>query len=546
MKQMKTWLSLLLALLLCLSAAACAADPTPSTGGNAPAVPSFPISGGTIPAETTEPKPEIICQRLPAEVEAPDGVPVLKWVCISYYNDTIYNEEAAKEINKVLAEKGLPFRLQFIIWSATAYLDLMLEPEVTASLAEADLICGDFKRKDAETYLMPITEYIRGDSSPSLKDAVPHNAYWYSGLRGDEIYGIPTNVLYTMSNGWWVSESVLTTMGITEADFDGDFWKMDDLFARIYEANDRRPFLYCDRAPGVSGYSVGRMLQDYTPSIFSFTLPNHFQQIGSCFAIDYRNGTPKVVNYLETEYVRKSQDAMKRYADAGYTTTESSDMLVSYSNIFSNETVYSAEDKTYYIPNESLRFPTNANGGTLAGVAAATRYSAEALLLLALIADDGHFRELVLFGAEGQDHTRTDSGGFSTITRDDGTLYRMSQLSPFAGLYSNAFEIHLPVKEGSTRLETHKALIGDSHLEIPIIFDFSAVADETAAVNAFLARVGEKEDDPPIFFGRVGYLTDAEYDQMLAEIRAAGGDKIQAELQRQLDAWLAENPDWNK
>ena len=25
-----------------------------------------------------------------------------------------------------------------------------------------------------------------------------------------------------------------------------------------------------------------------------------------------------------------------------------------------------------------------------------------------------------------------------------------------------------------------------------------------------------------------------------------GGDRIQAELQRQLDAWLAENPDWNK
>ena len=33
---------------------------------------------------------------------------------------------------------------------------------------------------------------------------------------------------------------------------------------------------------------------------------------------------------------------------------------------------------------------------------------------------------------------------------------------------------------------------------------------------------------------------------MLAEIKAAGSDKIQAELQRQLDEWLAANPDWNK
>ena len=39
-------------------------------------------------------------------------------------------------------------------------------------------------------------------------------------------------------------------------------------------------------------------------------------------------------------------------------------------------------------------------------------------------------------------------------------------------------------------------------------------------------------------------MTPEYYDQMLAEIKAAGGDKIQAELQRQLDAWLAENPGW--
>jgi hypothetical protein len=33
---------------------------------------------------------------------------------------------------------------------------------------------------------------------------------------------------------------------------------------------------------------------------------------------------------------------------------------------------------------------------------------------------------------------------------------------------------------------------------------------------------------------------------MLSDLKAAGSDKILAELQRQLDAWLAENPDWSK
>ena len=32
----------------------------------------------------------------------------------------------------------------------------------------------------------------------------------------------------------------------------------------------------------------------------------------------------------------------------------------------------------------------------------------------------------------------------------------------------------------------------------------------------------------------------------VAQGQHRGGDRIQAKLQRQLDAWLAENPDWNK
>ena len=41
-------------------------------------------------------------------------------------------------------------------------------------------------------------------------------------------------------------------------------------------------------------------------------------------------------------------------------------------------------------------------------------------------------------------------------------------------------------------------------------------------------------------------MDEGGYDQMLQAFKAAGGDKIQAELQRQLDEWLKANPDWNK
>ena len=41
-------------------------------------------------------------------------------------------------------------------------------------------------------------------------------------------------------------------------------------------------------------------------------------------------------------------------------------------------------------------------------------------------------------------------------------------------------------------------------------------------------------------------MTKEKYDEMLQALRDAGSDKILNELQRQLDEWLAENPNWNQ
>lgn len=47
------------------------------------------------------------------------------------------------------------------------------------------------------------------------------------------------------------------------------------------------------------------------------------------------------------------------------------------------------------------------------------------------------------------------------------------------------------------------------------------------------------------YFPGFSCLTADEYNQMLQELKTAGSDIIQSELQKQLDAWLIQNPDWN-
>ena len=42
----------------------------------------------------------------------------------------------------------------------------------------------------------------------------------------------------------------------------------------------------------------------------------------------------------------------------------------------------------------------------------------------------------------------------------------------------------------------------------------------------------------------IGSLPEEDYVKLVQEVKSDGGDKIIAALQRQLDEWLAENPEW--
>ena len=514
MKQIKKWLSLLLALLLCLSAAACTADPTPSTGGNTPAVPSFPISGGTTPSET-EPPVVIHCQHLPEEVENPDNLPIVKWVCLTPYSlSSQWDETMARQLNQLLADKQLPFRVQFVVYtSENLKEDWFLQPEVQEDLASADLIYGSIDSSNGLSYLQPITDAM---DSYSLQNAVPHHAYWLQTTYNGEIYGICGRAQYLVSNGWWVDDKVLNKYGLTQDDFSKPYWEMDSVFASIFESNKQQPFLrYVE-----DGYTHGNLIQDYNPSALGAVISNHFQLVGSCYAIDYSGDKPVVVNYLGTDYIRNTQAALLRYQEAGYIASQTQPYLIHYSNVFA-DFPYSYEGITY-VPTEPVQFSNTDFGGYMIGLSKNAQNKDAALSLLSLIANDSTIRQQLLFG---------------TTEENIGANRFLSFLSPYSSLQnSTTGSFDRPAAEGLTQLETHQQIIDRSILQLPITFDFSAVETETAAVNKVLMTA----------FNSFSQLTEAEYNQMLSDIKAAGGDKILAELQRQLDAWLAANLDWDK
>lgn len=126
------------------------------------------------------------------------------------------------------------------------------------------------------------------------------------------------------------------------------------------------------------------------------------QEIGAIFAVDYSRETPVVVNVLEVKDTRMYQEAMIRYADAGYAAKTEEAVLVYYCNTAADFVAEGAS--SVVIPADTASYKTISGSGIVSGIAATTKYKQEALQLLALIAEDEEFRMHMAYGKEGQDY----------------------------------------------------------------------------------------------------------------------------------------------
>lgn len=542
MKYMKRILALILALILLL--AGCTSNPA-STTEPKPFVPpnSVPMLGGdTKPAEQQDLGS---VQYLPEEVENPDGLPVLQWLC---FNISTKSEAAMAEINRVLAEKNMPFRLQFVLYYYNGERDSWFAREDLVELAkDADLITGSLTPEEVVQYLSPVTQNIADTAEPSLANAFIHSSYLSKTTIDGEVYGIPALTAELEIIGWIVDNSVLKD-GVTADDFTRNYWEMDDVFAKLYANNNNKPFLY----PIREGVAYDNKV--CLPASINFTALAEFERIAACYGIDYTLETPTIVNILETERIRLTQAAMKRYTEAGYFVTEEerSSATVDFARLHA-DFPYTRGD-SQYIPAGKVHAVNNTPDGRITGISASSENKDAALSLLALMADDLEFRKLLFFGREGKEY-QIEDGVLRTLPDENGNVYSMTELSglaDFCGLKLDYHEKYFPTQDGEPLSESFPAMLEHSVIRYPLSraygFDTSTVDEEIKAVNKLL---GVKEDDAeddgqPDSVWEFTTSDPEAYDELLRKIKDAGGDKIQAELQRQLDAWLAENPDWNK
>jgi hypothetical protein len=409
-------------------------------------------------------------------------------------------------------------------------------------MAEADLVTGMFTQAEAIRYLMPITEYVSEDAEISLSGHVAHELGWNASTYDGEVYGLPAGRAYPTSGGWHVRDEVFTEYGFTVEDFQKDFLSMDEVFAELYEKNGNKGFLYVSRSSLSWTYRDGAAV--IWPGSMKGMIENRYDCIGLCYGIDYSGEKPVVVNYLETEYFTQLRQKLFEYPKYLYSGSDANE-LVSYG------TCYSAYPASYYEEPHDVIEPgyrwlipadqTSVSTGYLqkmTGILKKTDQRTLALKLLETLGEDETFRKQFLFGWEGKDY-EVVKGEYQALSRQDGTynMKFLSGMSPFCGFIYDDYsttEFLLPEADGMSRLETYQSSVEQSQIWAPVTFNWSQMGAERAQIEKIL------RDD----LQYLPYVSDTTYERLLEKVRDAGGDRIKRELQRQLDEWFAENPEW--
>ncbi len=563
---MKRRIALTLALSLLLSVAGCSVQPAPTTAGGTPAVtttvqpstepdpdklPIYIDSSSSVSFEAYPVVPqeyEVVVTRLPETVENPRNLPVLKWVCLvtqSMWKPTeAWSELAMVEVNEMLADRNMPFRLQLVIVDMKGRVQSTIDwteiPEAAELIAQADLLNIYLPEQKAAQYLLTITDHVTGDALPSLKNSVLHQQHWTHASYNGQIYGTPVTHSSVNSNGWQVNTEMLENWGLTAQDFQKNYWEMDAVFAKIYEKNGGKPFLnfaiqWGDNLAYPNCIPNNTPLRDYISSLYQCN-------VGGGFAIDFRKEKPEIVDVVQAEDFRLTQAAVIRYHDAGYAGSDGMDnqMPLRYGQTNAGEP-YTSGDSTYIPVTDSYLDLRYSGYLYLNGVSVNTAYREQALQLLNLIAEDEDFRLQLCCGKEGRDYELSNGKIPNPLKQEGDTSYCGWSLSALRYISS---------RFGYAPAEDLGAYLGADYISCPIVFDFTGLEQELkereVLLGNFYRRLAKtKTEIMDLYDGYVIPRMDAKgYDRMLQLVQDAGSDKIRDALQAHLDAWLEAHPDW--
>ncbi|MBW7455770.1 ABC transporter substrate-binding protein [Paenibacillus sepulcri] len=435
-------------------------------------------------------------------------------------------DKVAAEANKIIKEK-INATVKFMPVAFGDYTQKM--NTVVASGEKTDLIWTsnwnfDYVQNQGKGAFLPLNELI-DNYAPDVKASMPDFVWKATEIDG-QIYGVPNYQTVTNREGFLIQKRYIDKLGID--------------ISTLKKPSDLTPILEKIHADDSSVIPMG---MDNKGKFGNMNRTYNMENVITNIAVIDLNDPGKIINMYETpqyeEYLAMVQDWFEKgYINQDAATLKNAanmnltgNVITSYHNVLkpggeAESKVQMGGQDMVYVPVTDVYTGTNTIITTMSAVSRTSENPERAMQLINLVNTDKELYNLLIYGIEGTNYTKTADDKVKLIP-DSG--YALSDW-----VLGNVFNGYvLDGKDPEVAKQTKAE--NESAKPSPIMgfkFKSDAVMSQIANVTSVV-----DEYSPGL---NTGVISAAD---KLAEFRdklkQAGIDEIIAEAQKQLDAWKA-------
>lgn len=357
--------------------------------------------------------------------------------------------------------------------------------------------------------------------APETKKTIPAFT-WNATKHLGEIYAVPNY------------QTVASRYGINVFKEYVDKYGLDVTAVKKYE--DLEPFFeqIKQNEPGIIPFMLAGPLTKFHPNYFGYDE----------WGVKIGDGSLQSNTLDKTPEYQQFAEMMHRWFEKGYINEDASTVKQIDSNYigkfaasieYTMKPGYEAELKAKNggrdvigIPLTDVTTSRTNNIATLTAISRTSENPERAMMLIELVNTDSELFNLLSFGLEGKHYEKLDD---NTVKVNPTGGYTASNW-----VFGNVFNGYLIEGQAPDTWKVTREM--NESAVVPPTFGFNF--DDTAVKAEYANVAALKAEYEPLLL--TGTVDPAEYlPQYLDKLNKAGIDKVQAELQRQLDAWAAEN-----
>jgi putative aldouronate transport system substrate-binding protein len=451
-------------------------------------------------------------------------------ITLTYYymGDTQPDEALVEEeMNKILVEK-INAKIDLIATPGDSYENKI---KLMAGTQETFDLC--FTSSWALNYVSNSSDGIFADITDLLPTKAPElwasmKAEWWDAARvNGKIYGVMNQQIFARQSGFWYDDVYIQKYSQDPNELN-TFRKFADYLLMLKENEPAENTTYMTWKLECLGQL--KEMKGWE-NVSGSDVPGSIMSDGSNTTIFNEYATPEYreLVFLAKELQEKgviAKDVLTA-ATIDRTQLKASPAMIAPGNAES-EARNNGMEKIVMVPVGNASLTTNNVTATMTAVSATSRDIERSVELLNLINTDKELYNLLCHGIEGKHYTKVGDNKWAPIQN--------SQYNPNSDwMFGCVFNSLIQEASADDLWEQTKEINNNAQVSVLMGFVFDNSQIKTEEVNC-KAVIDEYRDT--FAAGLYGDDTEAKYNEFLDKLNAAGLDKVLAEKQKQVDAFL--------